>query len=73
MIKQEIYIDESGVEYENLIHTFSDSGKVIMQLETGIEYDEAIDCFPLRYTYVETDKDVYKKNEIVEETENNYE
>lgn len=67
MIKQETYIDESGIKHENLIHTFSDSGKVIRQVETGAEYDEAIDIIPVKYTYVETDKDVVK--EEIEEVE----
>lgn len=73
MIIQETYIDEFGVRHENLIRTYSNAKKVIKQLETGIEYDEAIDILPIRFTYAETDKDVYKENEIVEEMEKDYE
>lgn len=36
--------DEQGVKY------------YIKQVETGVEYDEAIDIIPCRYTYVVTDK-----------------
>lgn len=46
MIKQEYYDT-------NLIRTYSDAGKRILQTETGAVYDEAIDVKPLRYTYVE--------------------
>ena len=30
----------------------------ILQIETGIEYDEAIDVIPCKYTYVVTDKKI---------------
>lgn len=46
---------EDGVA---LYITKSDNNKMILQVETGIEYSEAIDVFPVRYTYVETDKDI---------------
>lgn len=45
-------------EYLNdneLIRHYSDEGKTLLQVETGIEYQEAIDAVPCRYTYVETD------------------
>ena len=38
-----------------LIRHYSDSGKKLSQIETGMEYDEAIDVVPCRYTYKETD------------------
>jgi hypothetical protein len=38
--------DEQGVRY------------YIKQVETGAEYDEAVDILPCRYTYVVTDKRV---------------
>ena len=34
----------------------------IKQVETGIEYPEAIDVIPCRYTYVVTDKKIEKEN-----------
>lgn len=46
-------LDENG----NLIST----GKMIMQLQTGVEYDEAIDVENAPYTYIETDKDIVKE------------
>ena len=69
MIIQETYIDEFGVRHENLIRTYSNAKKVIKQLETGIEYDEAIDILPIRFTYAETDKDVVFEVEPIEELE----
>lgn len=48
-----------------LVKTYSDSGKYIIQNETGSEYVEAIDI-PNRYTYSESEKDI----EIPEEVEN---
>ena len=44
-----------------LIRHFSDNGKKLSQIETGVEYDEAIDIIPCRYTYKETDKPVEKE------------
>lgn len=40
-----------------LVKTYSDSGKYIIQNETGIEYTEAIDV-PNKYTYTESEKDI---------------
>ena len=45
---------------DTLIKTYSDAGFLIKQVETGIEYGEAVDVLPLRYTYVETDKPILK-------------
>lgn len=67
MIIRETYIDENGVKHENLIRTYSNAKKVIKQLETGVEYNEAIDIVPVRYTYAETDKDIVV--EVEEEIE----
>lgn len=55
MIKQEIL--ENG-----LIKTYSDSGKYIIQNETGVEYTEAVDI-PNKYTYTESNKDIEKTEE----------
>ena len=59
MIKQETL--ENG-----LIKTYSDQNKFIIQVETGIEYVEAIDI-PNKYTYIESDKDIPK---IIKEEQN---
>ena len=42
----------------NLIRHYSDRGKYIKQVETGIEYVDAVDAMPCAYTYEETETDV---------------
>ena len=49
MIKTEFLNDGT------LIKHFSDEGFVLLQVETGVMYDEPIDLVPCRYTYEETD------------------
>ena len=54
MIVREHYKTRTdGVE---LYRTYSDAGYLIRQVETGAEYDEAIDVAGTSYTYTETDK-----------------
>ena len=54
MIKKQFYTTrEDGV---NLYKSYSDAGFYIKQVETGVEYSEAIDVENAPYTYVETDK-----------------
>ena len=69
MIKTEYYtIRKDGVI---LVKTYSTENKYIKQLETGLEYDSAIDIGiyengvykAKKYTYIETDKEI----EVVEE------
>jgi hypothetical protein len=64
MIITEFYMTRNdGV---SLYRTYSDKNKMIIQLETGIEYSEAIDVYPVRYTYIESDKDIpVEENETV--------
>ena len=71
MIKIEYYTKRNdGVV---LVKTYSDANKYIKQVETGLEYDVAIDVaklvngnyIPQYYTYVETDKEI--EEEKVEE------
>ena len=50
------YVDENGVSHPNLIkHWVEDEngnlGKML-QVETGMVYDIAIDIYPCRYNYV---------------------
>ena len=52
------YIDENGKVHANLIKHYSDAGKYIIQVQTGIEYTEAVDVVPCRYTYVESSRDI---------------
>lgn len=54
MIVREHYKTRTdGVE---LYRTYSDAGYLIRQVETGSEYDEAIDVDGTPYTYTETGK-----------------
>lgn len=57
------YIDESGEAHANLIKHYSDEGKYIIQLQTGIEYTEAVDVVPCRYTYVESERSIEEQAE----------
>ena len=53
MLKQIEYICKNGVKQ---IHTYSDKGFYIRQVETNLLYSEAYDNIPLKYNYEETDK-----------------
>ena len=48
-------IIEEYVEGGDRIRHYSDAGFVIRQVETGIDYEDAVDIVPCPYTYVETD------------------
>lgn len=61
MINTEI-IEVNG---RKLIKHESDSGKMIRQVETGIEYASAVDVFPCRYTYEETEKNIDEVSEEI--------
>ena len=43
---------------ESLVKHISDQGVYIRQIETGIEYIEAIDAMPCKYTYEETNRKI---------------
>ena len=58
MIKTE-YLHEG-----TLIKHYSDSGKMLLQVETGIMYSEPVDIVPCPYTYTETDILTDGKSEI---------
>lgn len=63
MIKTEFYrTREDGI---NLYRTYSDINKYILQVETGIEYDEAVDVADengnIKYTYEETEKEIERE------------
>ena len=56
MIKIENYGTlQSGVQ---LIRTYSDENFYIRQEETGNIYEEAIDVYPVRYTYTEINEKI---------------
>lgn len=40
---------------DRLVRHYSDKGMMIKQVETGIEYVDAVDVIPCRYTYEETE------------------
>ena len=46
---------------DKLVKHFSDSGLFIRQVETGIEYAEAIDILPCKYTYEEMEKPIVQE------------
>lgn len=46
-----------------LLHTYSDSNKYILQVETNTKYNEAYDVIPCRYTYTETEEEIEKPTE----------
>lgn len=53
MIQRELYMTRSdGVK---LYRTYSDSGKGLLQIETGAIYSEAIDVENTAYTYQEVE------------------
>lgn len=61
MIKQEYFSTrEDGVI---LTRTYSDEHKYILQIETNIKYEEAIDTTPVRYTYEELDEQIPENEE----------
>ena len=46
-------------EYLNdgtLIKHYSDSGYMLLQVETGEKYSDPVDIVPCKYTYIETDE-----------------
>ena len=53
MLKQETII----VNGRELIKTYSDNNKYIIQNETGIEYMEAVDI-PNEHTYIESEREI---------------
>ena len=59
MLKQE----KITMNNKELLHTYSDKNKYILQVETNVKYNEAYDIIPCKYTYKET------KEEIVVEEE----
>ena len=64
MIKTEFFMKRS--DNVILVKTYSTENKYIKQVETGLEYDEAVDIGekvgeeykPTKYTYEETDKEI---------------
>ena len=59
MIKQETIT----INGRTLIKTFSDSGKYIIQNETGVKYSEAVDV-PNKFTYRESEENIETEEEL---------
>ena len=57
MIKQE----EKILGGNKFIHTYSDKGFYILQVETNIKYDEAYDIIPCKDTYKETSEKIERE------------
>ena len=55
IIKEYFLTRKDGVK---LYRTYSDKNKMILQIETGIKYDEAIDVEFAPYHYEETNEDI---------------
>ena len=55
IVREEYKTRSDGMK---LFRTYSDEGKFIIQNETGIHYEEAIDVENAPYTYTEIDEDV---------------
>ncbi len=58
LIKQEFFT-KNGVDF---VYTYSDANMQILQNETGVMYDEAIDLNGY-YTYTETDHPIDEEEE----------
>ena len=61
MIKTEFLNDGA------LIRHYSDTGFMLLQVETGIMYSDPIDVVPCRYTYEETTELIDGDEEITDE------
>ena len=59
-------IVEERPDAETVYH-YSDTGKKIIQVETGIVYDEAYDIYPCPYTYIESEEDIASDEELPED------
>ena len=75
MIKTEFFMKRN--DNVILVKTYSTENKYIKQVETGLEYDEAIDIGekvgenykPTKYTYEETNKEIEVEEELKVEVE----
>lgn len=64
VIQQNPFIDGNGKKHKDLVRTYSDDEtKMLLQVETGVTYDDAIDTFPCKYTYEEIDKPIEEEAE----------
>lgn len=62
MLVTEVYMTrEDGV---NLVRTYSDLHHYILQEDTGIMYEEAVDVENIGHTYFETDTEITDPNDV---------
>lgn len=54
--------DCEGNMRDDLIRHYSNEGYYILQNETGEPFTEAVDVYPCRYTYSETDEKIPKES-----------
>ena len=59
MLKQE----KLTINNKELLHTYSDNNKYILQVETNVKYNEAYDIIPCKYTYKETNEEIVIEKE----------
>ena len=50
---------------DGMVFHYSDKGMKILQLETGVIYDDARDVYPCRFSYMETEEPIDEPNEEV--------
>jgi hypothetical protein len=60
-----IRTESLSINGHDLVRTYSDAGKKVIRVGTGIEYDEAIDPVEMGRTYTESENDI----EVFEEEE----
>ena len=56
------------IEDGKRIRHYSDNGMRILQNETGVIYDDAVDVVPCKYTYSETEEPIETTEELEEIT-----
>lgn len=56
IISQYPYVNEQEEQDNRFIEFYSDEGKLLIKLETGEEYEEAIDLYPSQFTYIEKEE-----------------
>lgn len=50
---------------DRLVRHYSNKGMMIKQVETGVEFDDAVDVIPCRYTYEETETPIETTEEDI--------
>lgn len=66
VVKEYIMTRSDGVK---LFKNYSDAGYILLQVETGAKYGEAIDIEGAPYTYEETDELIETGEDEIESTE----